>query len=439
MNFLRDYLTYSAGNEAPQVFHDWCAIMSIANTLGRRVWVNQGLFRVYPHLYIMLVGNPASGKSFAMSLARRLVTEIGGLYIAPSIVTREAITLEMGADKPPCKKEFKGPDNKIWSYSQASFFSDELLNLLGRTPEPIMNFFLEAWSQDIINVGTKGKGNDVIINPCVNLLGCMTPDVTSSLIKQQLLSTGFMRRVIWINSSERGEPVPRPQYTDAQKAAYAACLQRGRDLTKIVGEFEWEPEAAEYFDTWYRNNHKRMNAPGVSAVMVNMLRSRDQFVLKVAMCTTLAHTDELVLRVPALQFAINMLESIEDAAFRTFEYTGRNELAFLSTKILDLVQNNTTGPTPVKQVYLLAHADASTSETDAIINHLIQTERLVRFLATKNGVSRQVLCTPEMAQRLKNEAAAQGKPTDQATPAIPPNSATTAASAGQAKSSPDEL
>jgi hypothetical protein len=433
VNFLRNYITYSAGNEAPQVFHDWCAIVTIANALGRRVWVNQGLFRVYPHLYVMLVGNPASGKSFAMSLARRLTTEIGGLYIAPSIVTREAITLEMGADKPPCKKEFIGPDGKLWTYSQCTFFSDELLNLLGRTPEPIMNFFLEAWSQDIINVGTKGKGNDLIVNPCVNLLGCMTPDVTSSLIKQQLLSTGFMRRVIWVNSSERGQPVPRPQYTEAQKMAYAECLRRGRDLTKIKGEFTWDPDAMKFFDTWYLANHKRMNQPGVSSVMVNMLRSRDQFVLKIAMAAQLADSNELRVTVPALEFAIAMLENIEDAAFRTFEHTGRNELAFLSTKILDFVSQRSE-PTPMKQVYLLAHADANMAETDAIISHLTSTERLKKMVLTVNGIARQVLCTPEQAQRLADSI--QKKVSSSLQDQGPSPSASVAS---PARSSPDEL
>jgi hypothetical protein len=434
VNYIRDYLTYSAGNEAPQVFHDWCAIVSIANALGRRVWVNQGLFRVHPHLYVMLVGNPASGKSFAMSLARRLVTEVGTIPIAPSIVTREAVTLEMGSDKPPCKKEFQGPDGKLWTYSQLSFFSDELLNLLGRTPEPIMNFFLEAWSNDLINVGTKGKGSDVIVNPCVNLLGCMTPDVTSSLIKQQLLSTGFMRRVIWVNSSERGTPVPRPQYTEAQKMAYAACLQRGRELLKVRGEFEWEPEAAEFFDKWYGENHKRMNSPNTSSVMVNMLRSRDQFVLKVAMAVTLAHSNELVLRVPALEVAIGMLEGVEEAAFRTFEHTGRNELAFLSTKILDYMQMSSQ-PVPMKQVYLLTHAEANMAETDAIVAHLTSTERAVKLQIVQNGITRQVLATPEQARALKEQitSAVQAKMRDRL--AEPP----AAPAASPAKSSPDEL
>jgi hypothetical protein len=399
VNFLRNYIEYSSGNEAPQVFHDWCGIVVIANTLGRRVWINQGLFKVYPHLYLMLVGNPASGKSFAMSLARRLVAEIGSIPIAPSIVTREAVTLDMGADKPPCKKEFQHPDGSLATYSQLSFFSDELLNLLGRTPEPIMNFFLEAWSNDLINVGTKGKGSDVIINPCVNLLGCMTPDVTSSLIKQQLLSTGFMRRVIWVNSSQRGKPVPRPQYTDKQKAAYAECLQRGKELLKIKGEFVWETAAATYFDNWYCENNERMNASGASPVIVNMLRSRDQFVLKVAMAITLAHTDELVLRVPALQAAIEMLAAIEEQAFRTFEHTGRNELAFLATKILDYVTLNPR-PTKKKEIYLLTHADASMQETDAVLAHLMQTEKLKEIQVRMGNIITNVVVTPSMADEL---------------------------------------
>jgi hypothetical protein len=238
-----------------------------------------------------------------------------------------------------------------------------------------------------------------------------------------------MRRVIWVNSSERGEPVPRPIYTDAQKAAYAECLRRGRELLKVSGQFSWEPEAAEFFDQWYRANHARMMKPGTSPVVVNMLRSRDQFVLKVSMATTLAHTDELVLRKPALEFAIGMLENIEEAAFRTFEHTGRNELAFLSSKVLDYV-TITGEPVPLKQVYLLCHNDASTAETDAILHQLVQTDQIKRFKLARAGIEREYLATPTQYQKLLNDQAARsGQPSS--LPVVSPPSPT--------KSAPDEL
>ena len=55
-DWLTSYLEYTSEQESPQLFHLWVGMNVIASTLERRVWVDRGYYRLYPNLYVCLVG-----------------------------------------------------------------------------------------------------------------------------------------------------------------------------------------------------------------------------------------------------------------------------------------------------------------------------------------------------------------------------------------------
>jgi len=76
MSFLHDYHIFTSGNEAPQIFHRWAALSCLSHAVGRKVWVQWGILgNVYPHLYLIFVGDPGSKKSTAMNIAKNLILE----------------------------------------------------------------------------------------------------------------------------------------------------------------------------------------------------------------------------------------------------------------------------------------------------------------------------------------------------------------------------
>jgi hypothetical protein len=401
-SFLRDYEVFSGGNKASPLFHMWSGISAIASLLSRRVWVQQGFFSVYPNLYVILVGDPACGKSHAMSYARTLIREFPDTIIAPDSVTKEALTLFMAGTETrpsPCIKRFSCNSGPLEEYCQVSIFSNELVTLLGTEPIRMIEFFTDVWDQKAFTVKTKNQGTDIIIGPCVNILGCLTPQITSNLLKSQVISGGFSRRCIFVSSPMTGTAVPRPKFTDEQKAAFARLKERGKFLGEVCGEFQWTPEAEEWFDRWFMEKEEAMKAV-VDAPIKHYLGSKDGMLLKVAMAVALSEGDELVLTAGVLQAALSFLDVVEEHLPKVFEGTGRNELAPILHRIADFVTNSLPHPVAVKTLRGAFFSDANHEEMSRIFLQLQETGKVQLY---RSG-GEEYCTTPEQVKKLAKEA-----------------------------------
>ena len=55
MSWLDRYLDLVAETESPREFHFWCAMAGLGHVLGRRVWLDQHRYRVYPGQMMVLL------------------------------------------------------------------------------------------------------------------------------------------------------------------------------------------------------------------------------------------------------------------------------------------------------------------------------------------------------------------------------------------------
>ena len=77
-NLLMDkYFQYVVDTEAPLVFHRWTVLSILGATLGRQYHFPFGHFRIFPNMYVMLIGNPGSRKSSAINMAKKLLGNTG--------------------------------------------------------------------------------------------------------------------------------------------------------------------------------------------------------------------------------------------------------------------------------------------------------------------------------------------------------------------------
>lgn len=407
MSFLKDYEIFSSGNRVPPTYHIWAGISAIANLLSGRVWVDQGQIIIHPNLYIMLVGDPSNGKSLAMSISRSIIQHFPDVVIAPDSITKQALTQFMSGEydkngtlrvPSPCRKNFFNGE-RLEEYCQVAIYSNEFVTLLGTEPMEMIKFFTDIWMQKGFVVKTKHQGTDVIVGPCINILGCLTPSITSGLIKSQVISGGFARRCIWVHSHASGTAVPRPTLTDVQKAARERLHERGEFLDKVCGKFSWTPESESWFDKWFYEKEAKMKAL-TDPALKHYYGSKDEMLLKVAMCVQLSERDDLTLSVGALTFALNLLDSIEHTFGKVFEGTGRNELAPILVRIADYIQNSLPKPVMVKQLRLAFFADASYEELSRIFYQLQETGKAKIF---KQGQV-EYITTPARALELARQS-----------------------------------
>ncbi len=377
MSFIEHYNEFCSGNESPKIYHRYAALSVLSAIVGRKIWVDQGIYTIYPNLYVIFVGEPGNGKSVAMQLAKRMVRSFDHLQVAPSSITREKITEFMGKTDSICQQMFT-IDSKLQTFTQLSFFANELVTLLGANAIAMVQFFTDIYDEEEFEVATKHQGCDNIKAPYITLLGCMTPEITSSLLKMQVISSGFARRCIFINSYERGEPHPRPTITPAQRAAWDACLAWGHKIKNLSGQFKWTTEAEVFFDEWYCKKHELLKNHG-DLVTKGYIRTKDVLLLKVAMLLSVARTTERILTRELLVEGLDLLDSIEGKLSRVFDGTGRNPIADLTSRMITILE--VAGKAvPVKQLRADLHAFGQRQEFDDAVLQLKTTDKIQEVL-----------------------------------------------------------
>ncbi len=379
MSFISDYIAYVSGNEVPQVYHEWASLSVIASMMGRRVWVDQGDFFIYPNLYVIFVGDPANGKSTAMDLAESIAEELK-IPICPDSVTKEKLTQLLGGKSSPFRRDFK-IDNVVYENTCITIFADEILTLLGTAPLEMVKVLTALYQKKgDYKVATKNKGDDLIKRPSVNILGCMTPEVTTSLIKQSIISGGFSRRCIFVYRDRNDLCVPRPKKTPEQFAAKERCLARGRKISTLKGQFQWHPEAYEFFDDWYGRN-KAMTLQHRDMATIGYYRAKDGMLLRVSMLITLSESDDLILTRPVLERALDLLNDTEKSLHRVFEGAGRNVQSSMAARAITMAERAKDKTVTEKEFFLYLFEDGPRDEIAQVLHQLVSTDRLRKIVS----------------------------------------------------------
>lgn len=330
----------------------------------------QGFFTVYPNLYVIFVGNPGNGKSTAMKIAKDLVREFDPDFcpIVPSSVTREALTKDMGDSSHKYLKSFSYAGEEI-PYTPANIYANEIVTLLGTNPIGMIEFFTDIWDEDQFEVNTKNAGKDVIPKPAVNICGCMTPEITGNLLKENIISGGFARRCIFVYAKRRGNPVPLPTITPEQLEARAACIAWAEKLTQLSGEFKWSDDAKERYIEWYNENHLFV-ANNTDVWLNGYYTSKGMLVLKVAALLALSESLDLILQIQHIERSLELLKVTEKDMHRVFDGTGRNPEAGIASKVSAMLEAAPRGTVKEKEVFSVLYDHGTYEEIGKAITHL---------------------------------------------------------------------
>lgn len=410
-NFLEDYAILTSGNEAPTKFHRWAALSTLSHAVGRKVWTDWGILgKIFPHLYLIFVGDPGIKKSTAMNISKQLVLNLKDIPIAGESITRESMTQLMGNETSRCSKVYKWEDKPV-KYSQLSIFANEFVNLLnsGGNPIGMIDFFTDVWDQEVFRVETKNKGTDVILNPYVSILGCLTPETIRMLMAQKVISGGMTRRCIFVLGDKSSRPVAFPEVSPAQHAARARINTYLNQIKTLVGQFVWEANGREYFEHWYGENFDRKKNE-TDIVLARFLETKPELVIKVAMLVALGQDcTNLVINEENLTVAQMLLTESEMTGPYLFAGTGRNELSPIAVNILRILETD-DHPLNKKRIYQLFHKDAQVREIDEILEHLLRTDQIKIATVTVPPASAVVLLsTPAKMDAYLKQVSSAGK------------------------------
>ena len=311
-NWLLSYNEYTAESESPEQFHLWTGLSVLASAVRRNLWLNQGIYLLYPNMFCILVGPPGRvAKSTTIRLGRKLLLGVDDILFGPDSVTREELIRVMA----------KAGHNR--RQSALTIHSTELSSLIEPSGIKMIQFLTDIYDGDFKwRHSTKHSGRDTIDNPVLNILAGTTPSWIAEGLPSDVLGHGFTARVVFVYGEEPRYLKPFPG--EPNDSLVKDLVNDLDHISRLEGPFVWDKGAKDLYADMY--TELAANIP--DDYRLEGFHNRKKIhVLKVAMLLSIAEGDDLLLRTRDLETSWEILQTIEANMGKTFSAVGKYDHA----------------------------------------------------------------------------------------------------------------
>lgn len=381
--WLKDYIYFTAGHEAPEDFHIWVGITIIGAVLRRKAWFDNVFYNLFPNLYTILVAPPGIGKkTTAINIGVSLLRSADpACRIVSEKVTSEALAKTL-AKPTEFAKESGGL--RLTSSAEGLLVAPELTVFLGREQynEGLIMFLTRLYDcADIQEIETISRGKEKLVNVCVSMLGATTPSEIHNAIGRSAKGSGFMSRLNIIQKESSPRIVPfavRPDPTIKEMLV----VNLNKIATTVKGEFGFAGRAREWYTDYYKRH--KMAIQSTRKPTDNIERQPDQL-LKVAMCMSACETHDMSITEDILQRSFNLLSIAAKNNGETLKMIDATERGKLTQKVLSVIREQggvVQRAVLVKHVYRFG---LTSKELDLIIETLIDGDIIKIFVSKSEG------------------------------------------------------
>lgn len=338
-DWLRAYMDYSSHSEAPDKFHFWTAVSTIAGALQRKVFIDQGYFQWTPNFYIILVAPPGIvNKSTTASIGMALLKQIGGIKFGPDAVTWQALTTALAESTEGILQE----DGSYFPMSCLTIASSEFGSFLNPKDREMIDVLVDLWDGKlgVWEKRTKTQGSDKIENPWINLIACTTPAWLAGNFPEYMIGGGFTSRCVFVYGERKRRLVTYPGLA-VPKNFKEEGNRLARDLeviSLINGEYVLHPDAITYGEQWYEEHNNR--APGLldNPKFAGYLARKQTHMHKLSIVISAARKDERVILRDELEAAAKIISALEADMPKVFALIGETEDTRYAQDLVNLVR-----------------------------------------------------------------------------------------------------
>jgi len=338
IDWLDDFVNYHANSETPQRILYWVGISTIAGALRRKVWIQEDGFQWTSNFYIVVVAPPGlAKKSTSIDYGKRLLRNCDDIHFGPNVATWQAIIEELGG-----MHDIVEIGDEEFESTNMTLYSSEFGSLFDADDQRAIDVLTDIWDGklDEFRKATKTAGNDTLVNPWINIIGCTTPSWIGKNMPESLIGSGFVCRCIWLYADHRERRVAYPSRNiKSDRSLSAGLISRLRDMSEITGQFKLTDEAYEWGERWYEDYCNYIDNV-VGTLEGDFAQRRQTHLHKVAMIVSSARGNAPTINVADMQRASEVLKSVEQDASYIFGFIGQSSQARNSGQIVQLVQRH---------------------------------------------------------------------------------------------------
>jgi len=306
-NWIDSYVAYTKKNEAPDLFHLWCAVWILSAAVGRKAWLEWSHFTDYVSFYIVLVGPPASRKTTACNIARKAVDGIESIHLGPNITSIEALI----AGIPDFREEFTVA-GKPHEHSSIALVVPEWTTLTGEKDVPKCTTLCSLYdADDNFNKWTKSMPRDSLKNYFVTMIGGSTAKYLVESLPQAAIGGGLTSRILFIVSDEdRTKRNALPRLSKRDLDLRISLKHDLENISKeIKGEFKISKEAEDVYINWYENEQDQKLI--IDENFEHYYNRKPDHIRRLAMILSVAEDNSMQINASHILRAIELLNIIE--------------------------------------------------------------------------------------------------------------------------------
>ena len=307
--WLENYIEMTRETESPDIFHLWCAISTIAGALGRKVWIDRGFYKLYPNLYVVLMGASAIvRKGTAIGIVEHLLREAApDMNFIAQKITPEALIASISTQYSKTK------------VSDAYIYAEELAVFLGATfKDANMIALLTKMynSPTIMDYHTIARGKQTCNNICCNILAGTTPEWIKDALPSSAIAGGFTGRIIFVYQPYIDKKVPFPHVTEKEIKLEQELTYDLKIIHTLKGEYTLTQEATDWFEDWYITVFRPEES---DPLLQGYFGRKHDTLLKMAMIQAASQRNQLKVTEDDLEISLKMLNTNESKLSETMK------------------------------------------------------------------------------------------------------------------------
>lgn len=366
-DWIEGYMELLEESEPPRVFVRWTAISFVAACLQRRChlcWVLDE--KLYPNMYIVLVGPSASRKGTAMGPAMRMLQELA-VPIAPDASSRTALVKYMAA----CSTSFTDITGQAIPHTSMTVFSPELSVFFSITDDQLITNLTDMYDcRDPFVYHTEKQGRLELPNIWVNILGASTPSSLSKILMSEAIGAGLTSRMVFAYGDRKYKVVGFHPLSKEELLLRQRLLIDAQAILTLQGSFTFTEAFLERYLEWYTQSEK--NPPFADPNLEPYLGRRSTHLRKLSMIVSASRGSSLCLTHHDLERALSYLKEAEAVMPKVFMGVGATEHAALFPRVMAAVAAK--GCTSVGELMTTFYKDLTREELGVMLVTLSSME-----------------------------------------------------------------
>lgn len=371
------------------MFAIWTAISGVSCVLGRRTWLNFGLFTLYPNLYVIFVAPPGGGKTTAIDYMDDKIFKF--LTPPPNLIaqsgTPQAIVKSM-------RQVQTTPDGKEIANENCTGFlvAEELVTFLNRRSydQGMAEFLTKMYNcPSTYEHITITRGEDSLRNVWFGMLGGTTVNWLRETLPSVAIGGGLTSRMIFVYHEVTDSDLlcPRPQLvmmTEERLILLDSLIKRLQVISTMKGEFSATENAWNEYDREYKEWRNWKHPWASDESLAGYWRRRMNNYLKLGMIFSASERDDRVIELKHFLIASKFLKESEENMKKVFEQITASKEGSDAQMVLRVIEQQREGILEQKLLQLFGHK-INVRELKDVLDTLEKGGKIVKKGPLKGG------------------------------------------------------